>query len=249
MHSRPSWPRRRNGWSRWRRRSTRWRWRWSANGRMSSGVSRTSPGGIIRSHCSSPSGKRRLEAAAALHQGRLSELETERLKLKAAGTAALDERRQVEASVPALNAAIRDVRQRLVGAQESQTSRVAQVRAREAEWTRLRHALAEVHKQQEAIRLRRVEAQTRLEGFEAMLTGTYALDFEEAAAEVGTTDAEKIETIKGALAQGRQRLSELGPVNVMAIDEHRELEERLRFLTAQDQDLNQSVASLKSIIT
>src|SRR5438132_1571109 len=96
--------------------------------------------------------KTRLEAAAALHQGRLSELETERLKLKAAGTAALDERRQVEASVPALNAAIRDVRQRLVEAQESQTGRVAQVRALEAEWTRLRHALAEVHKQQEAIR-------------------------------------------------------------------------------------------------
>jgi len=193
--------------------------------------------------------KTRLEAAAALHQGRLSELETERLKLKAAGTAALDERRQVEASVPALNAVIRDVRQRLVGIQESQTSRVAQVRAREAEWTRLRHALAEVHKQQEAIRLCRVEAQTRLEGFEAMLTGTYALNFEEAAAEVGTPDAEKIETIKDALAQGRRRLSELGPVNVMAIDEHREMEERLRFLTAQDQDLTQSVASLKSIIT
>src|SRR5207247_6092909 len=88
--------------------------------------------------------KTRLEAAAALHQGRLSELETERLKLKAAGTAALDERRQVEASVPALDAAIRDVRQRLVGIQESQTSRVGQVRAREAEWTRLLHVLAGV---------------------------------------------------------------------------------------------------------
>jgi chromosome segregation protein len=176
-------------------------------------------------------------------------LETERLKIKAAWTAALDERRQVEASVPSFDAAIRDVRQRLVGAQESQTSRVARVRALEAEWTRLRHALAEVHKQQEAIRLRRVEAQTRLEGFEAMLTGTYALNFEEAAAEVGRPDAEKIETIKDALAQGRRRLSELGPVNVMAIDEHREMEERLRFLTAQDQDLTQSVASLKSIIT
>src|SRR3989441_3292561 len=166
----------------------------------------------------------------------------------AAGTADLDERRQVKASVPAFDAAIRDIRQRLVGAQESQTSRVASVRALEAEWTRLRHALDELHKQQEAIRLRRVEAQTRLEGFEAMLTGTYALNFEEAAAEVGEPDAEKIETIKDTLAQRRRRLSELGPVNVMAIDEHREMEERLRFLTAQDQDLTQSIASLKSII-
>jgi chromosome segregation protein len=190
----------------------------------------------------------RLGAGAALREGRLSELEAERLKLKAAGTAALDERRQVKASVPALEAAIGDVRQRLVGAQESQTSRVARVRALEAEWTRLRHALDELHKQQEAIRLRRVEAQTRLEGFEAMLTGTYALNFEGAAAEAGETDAEMIETIKDTLAQRRRRLSELGPVNVMAIDEHREMEERLRFLTAQEEDLTQSIASLKSII-
>jgi chromosome segregation protein len=190
----------------------------------------------------------RLEAAAALREGRRSELETEGLKLKAAGTAALDERRQVEASVPALDAAIQDVRQRLVGAQDSQTSRVAQVRALEAEWTRVRHALAELHKQQEAIRLRRVEAQTRLEGFEAVLMGTYALNFEGAAAEVGEPDAEKIGTVKDTLAQRRRRLSELGPVNVMAIDEHREMEERLRFLTAQEQDLTQSIASLKSII-
>jgi len=192
--------------------------------------------------------KARLEAAAVLREGRLAELETERLKIKAARTAALDGRRKVEASVPALNAAIRDVRQRLVGDQESQTSRVAKVRAREAEWTRLRHALDELHKQQEAIRLRRVEAQTRLEGFEAMLTGTYGLNFEGAAAEIGKSDAGKIETIKDTLAQRRRRLSELGPVNVMAIDEHREMEERLRFLTAQEEDLTQSIASLKSII-
>src|SRR5438105_5372317 len=148
----------------------------------------------------------RQEAAAALREGRLSELETERLKLKAAGAAALDERRQVEANVPALDTAIRDIRQQLVGAQESQTSRVAQIRALEAEWTRLRHAQAELHKQQEAIRLCRVEAQTRLEDFEAMLTGTYALNFAGAAAEVGEPNVEKIETIKDTLVQRRRRL-------------------------------------------
>src|SRR3989442_1528600 len=190
----------------------------------------------------------RLDVAGAVGEGGLSEWETEMLKKRTAGTAALNERRRVEASAPALDAAIRDLRQRLVGAQESQTSRVAKVRALEAEWTRLRHALDEQHKQQEAIRLRRVEAQTRLEGFEAMLTGTYGLNFEGAAAEAGEPDAEKIETIKDTLAQRRRRLSELGPVNVMAIDEHREMEERIRLLTAQEEDLTQSIASLKSII-
>src|SRR5439155_996224 len=96
----------------------------------------------------------RLFAAAAVRDGRLSQLETERRKLQAASTAALDERRQVEAS----------------------------------------------------------------------------------------------ETIMDTLAQRRRRLSELGPVNVMAIDEHREMQERLRFLTAQEEDLTHSIASLKAII-
>jgi len=57
-----------------------------------------------------------------------------------------------------------------------------------------------------------------------------------------------MEGVREALAQKRGRLSELGPVNVMAIDEHRELEERLRFLTTQEEDLTQSIASLKAII-
>src|SRR5207244_11588837 len=53
----------------------------------------------------------RQEAAAALREGRLSELETERLKLKAAGAAARDERRRVEACVAARDLAIRHIRQ------------------------------------------------------------------------------------------------------------------------------------------
>jgi chromosome segregation protein len=137
----------------------------------------------------------------------------------------------------------------LVKAQEEQTGRVAKVRALETDWNRARHALDELHKQQEAIRLRRVEAQTRLEGFDSLLTGTYAITFEQAVAEAGEPADEKLEAIKGTLVQKRRRLQDLGPVNVMAIDEHRELEERLKFLTTQEEDLTKSIASLRSIIT
>ncbi len=191
----------------------------------------------------------RVEAASALREVRLGELGAEALRLKAAGAAAAAERKQTEESVPAMEAAIQDARQRLVKAQEGQTGRVAKVRALETEWNRARHSLDELHKQQEAIRLRRVEVQTRLEGFDALLTGTYAVNFAQAVAEAGEPADENLETIKDALAQKRRRLQELGPVNVMAIDEHRELEERLRFLTTQEEDLTQSIASLKAIIT
>jgi chromosome segregation protein len=191
----------------------------------------------------------RVESASALREVRIGELEAEASRLKAAGAAAVAERKQTEEGVPAMEEAVREACQRLVHAQEAQSGRVAKVRALEGEWDRARRSLDGLHKQQETIRLRRVEAQTRLEGFDALLTGTYAIGFEQAVAEAGEPAGEEdLEATKDALAQKRRRLQDLGPVNVMAIDEHRELEERLRFLTAQEADLTQSIASLKAII-
>jgi chromosome segregation protein len=40
----------------------------------------------------------------------------------------------------------------------------------------------------------------------------------------------------------------MGPINLAAISEHQELEERFRFLSAQEQDLATSIGSLKEII-
>ncbi|MBD0305133.1 MAG: chromosome segregation protein SMC [Nitrospiraceae bacterium] len=54
--------------------------------------------------------------------------------------------------------------------------------------------------------------------------------------------------IRTQLQKVRSRLERLGPINLAAIEEHRELEERYRFLTTQENDLSQSVASLKEII-
>ena len=46
----------------------------------------------------------------------------------------------------------------------------------------------------------------------------------------------------------RDRLDRMGPINLAAISEHQELEERHTFLSAQEQDLSNSIASLKEII-
>lgn len=190
----------------------------------------------------------RIEAASALREVRVGELDTEALRLKAAGIAAETERRRIEERVPAIETAKMEAGRRLIEAQELQAGRVARVRAQEADLNRLRHALGELHKQQEDFRERRLVSQTRLEGFDAQLTGTYGVSFDGAMAELGEGELDDVEAVREALAQKRGRLQELGPVNVMAIDEHRELEERLRFLTTQEEDLTQSIASLKAII-
>ncbi|MCZ6778892.1 MAG: chromosome segregation protein SMC [Acidobacteria bacterium] len=50
------------------------------------------------------------------------------------------------------------------------------------------------------------------------------------------------------LADLRQKLSNLGPVNLLALEEYQELEERHQFLTGQKEDLDRSIDSLKQTI-
>src|SRR6185295_19117100 len=56
------------------------------------------------------------------------------------------------------------------------------------------------------------------------------------------------EELRQQLQKIRERLERMGPINLAAINEHQELEERHRFLSTQEQDLSNSIASLKEII-
>jgi chromosome segregation protein len=57
-----------------------------------------------------------------------------------------------------------------------------------------------------------------------------------------------LEDEEAELGRARAELDELGPVNLMAIEQHAELEERYNFLSAQRRDLEDSIASLQDTI-
>jgi chromosome segregation protein len=95
------------------------------------------------------------------------------------------------------------------------------------------------------------------------LTGTYQLSVETALAQEPPpepvlalegqappqdADAEAARELRDKLQKIRDRLDRMGPINLAAIEEHRELEERHKFLTAQEEDLAQSIGALKEII-
>lgn len=67
----------------------------------------------------------------------------------------------------------------------------------------------------------------------------------EAGCDLDTVDAEALHR---EIAEIRARLDKVGPVNMMAIDEFTELEERYTFLTSQKDDLERSMASLQETI-
>lgn len=66
--------------------------------------------------------------------------------------------------------------------------------------------------------------------------------------EPGTSDELSV-ALREELRKIRERLDRVGAVNLAAIEEHRELDERYRFLTAQEEDLANSIRSLRQIIT
>ncbi|MGH7165049.1 MAG: hypothetical protein ACREIS_05935, partial [Nitrospiraceae bacterium] len=70
----------------------------------------------------------------------------------------------------------------------------------------------------------------------------------QATGEGGTSDAVSL-ALREELRKIRERLDRMGAVNLAAIEEHRELDERYRFLTAQEEDLANSIRALKQIIS
>ncbi|MFI5304073.1 MAG: chromosome segregation protein SMC [Nitrospiria bacterium] len=57
-----------------------------------------------------------------------------------------------------------------------------------------------------------------------------------------------IENAKSSLLELKEKIEQIGPVNVTAIDEFKELDERFKFLSSQEGDLTQSVDSLQEVI-
>jgi len=71
----------------------------------------------------------------------------------------------------------------------------------------------------------------------------------EAATSAGTgLDAADPAAVEEAIAGIREQIEKIGPVNMMAIEEFSELEQRHTFLSAQQKDLEESMASLRDTI-
>jgi len=167
------------------------------------------------------------------------------------------ERARQDALCQELNRRVAELRQELVKAQEAHAQEMQLVRQVEQSLEAARQALTVSREWRTGFEVRRAEIRTHLGTVEGTLTGTYQLAVEEAllrepeeAASVTREDAEAATmSVREELLKIRGRLERMGPINLASIDEHREHEERYKFLTTQEADLSQSVQSLREIIT
>jgi len=176
-----------------------------------------------------------------------------------------EERARQEALCQEFGESAAKIKAQLVAAQEQQAQEMSVGQALEAGLEEVRRGMSAVRDARMASEVRRAELRTQLSAVESTLSGTYQLDpmalaggaapgselvAEDAAA--GTVANPLAETpqaeLKEQLQKLRDRLDRMGPINLAAISEHQELEQRYTFLTTQEQDLATSINSLKEII-
>ncbi len=155
------------------------------------------------------------------------------------------------------------VKGELVAAQEQQAQHMATSHTLEAGLEEVRRGMSTVRDARMTVEVRRAEVRMQLGTVEGTLAGTYQIDSltlvavppqsdgsageTDVAAQQETDERSEVE-LKEQLQKLRDRLDRMGPINLAAISEHQELEERHTFLSAQEQDLSNSIASLKEII-
>ena len=151
----------------------------------------------------------------------------------------------------------------LVSAQERQAQHMATSQTLEAGLEEVRRGMSGVRDARMTVEVRRAEVRMHLGTVEGTLAGTYQIDpltlveiplqSIEAMGETDVAERQEPEErsdveLKEQLQKLRDRLDRMGPINLAAISEHQELEERHTFLSAQEQDLSNSIVSLKEII-
>jgi chromosome segregation protein len=174
-------------------------------------------------------------ARAAETGARRGELEAELLEVERLLAASLQERDRVHGEAALAEERVREVRVELEG-------RDLSLKERRRERDTLRDALAEVD-------VERARTGSDLDHLARECQQSVGQSAADAAAALAEEDlAKDLEALAAQAQEARERLDRMGAVNVLAVEQAQEHEERHAFLTTQRQDLLDSIAELDQAI-
>ncbi len=123
---------------------------------------------------------------------------------------------------------------------------------KEAELAEKRRTFEQQRSRKSSIDIELTEARTHKENRLERVQSEYKLNPEELRAEPDpewdNATVPTIEEVESRVNELRSRLDSMGPVNLVAIDEYKEFEERYTFLVEQEQDLISAKAQLMEVI-
>jgi chromosome segregation protein len=117
-----------------------------------------------------------------------------------------------------------------------------------------RHELEQLRERTREVELERTRAESAREHLDDLcrqelgVSVTEALTLAAESDEISEDEPVDLAALEETIEEIKQKIERIGPVNMTAIEEFTELDERHGFLTAQKQDLDQSMESLKETI-
>ena len=187
-----------------------------------------------------PPARRRPRGARAAHRGgaaraaetaaRRAELERELVEVERLLAEALLERDRVQGEAAVADDRVREARSEIEGCEQG-------LKERRRERDTLREALSEVD-------VDRARTGSDLDHLARECQQAIGQSAADAAASLGDEDqAKDVETLAAQVQEAREKLERMGAVNVLAVEQAQELDERDVFMTAQRQDLLDSIPS------
>jgi len=202
----------------------------------------------------------RIEREEGLRKIRLQNIDQQLEQLFLNSRKSQDERMKTEELMEYLQGKQDELSHILRERQNQHAGITEQIKQCDALITVSRDALSKIFKARVPIESHLAEVRTKLQGVRETLELTYEMvvdDLVDRSHEEGPIGEEAVpaqeesadpESWRDQLQQIRKRLERIGPINLAAIEEHQQLEERYQFLLAQESDLANSIQSLQEII-
>jgi chromosome segregation protein len=135
----------------------------------------------------------------------------------------------------------------LVSKQEAHTVKNQVLHAAEEQARLVHHGIDAAQKRLSANEVKRTELRMKIEHLKDTVWTTYHTELEAVVQELGQFEIDT-EDSKVRLDELRQKIDQMGPINVDALQEYNELKERYDLLSAQQNDINESINNLKATI-
>jgi len=113
----------------------------------------------------------------------------------------------------------------------------------EKELGELRTRKSELQEKRSHFDVEKARAETQFQNISEQCREQLQMNLDEAVAEVDLTEITSEEEVLEEYGQLKERLDKFGPLNMAALEEYQESEERHQFLTSQRQDIEESIAA------
>jgi chromosome segregation protein len=160
--------------------------------------------------------------------------------------------RTAEGQLSSLEEAVNSSSAKVDGLRQSRERQAKELAEKEKNLSTKRTGLDQIRAAKNEQEVRHAESRMRRQNQIDRITSEYAITLEQLAAEPppewegGSTPP--LEACETKVAELRTKLEAMGPVNLVAIEEYQELEERYAFLTTQEQDLIKAKQQLMDMI-